>query len=572
MLSASPSMTTAIGVDFGSESARALLLDVVDGSELATAEYEYAEGIVRGRLPSPNTDVAIGSGWALQSPADYEEALRQTIPAVIELADVSPDQVIGLGIAFTSCTMLPTTSDGTPLCRLPEFQREPHAWVKLWAHHAAQDEADRITHVAEATGSPLLERFGGKVSPESFFAKSLQILREAPDVYASAERLIEAADWITWQLTGSETRGAATAGYKALWDSERGFPSSDFFAAVDPAFANVVDSKMCREVVPLGRPAGTLSEYGARLTGLVAGTPVAVPCIDAHASVPGAAVTSPGSLVVVMGTSICQMTIDRSQRPFEGAFGIVSDGIVPGHWGYETGQPAFGDMFNWFAEGLIAHGSEASGDVHEALAEDAARIPAGRSGLLALDWWSGNRSVLLDGDLSGMIVGLTPASTPAEIYRTLIEAAAFGTRIIIDRLLEAGISIDTIVACGGLPKRNPLIVQIFADITGLPIDVAASDQAAALGAAMYGSVAAGPERGGFASIIDAAAALAPASTERYEPVLSETAVYNRIYAEYVNLHDHFGREGDGVMKRLRQIRNWVEENENLQPREREELL
>lgn len=572
MISSVHPTKTAIGIDFGSESARALLLDIVGGQELATAEHNYGSGVVRGHLPPPDTDITLPTGWVLQNPADYTDALRNTVPAVLEAAGVSASQVVGIGFDFTSCTMLPTAADGTPLCALPEFRREPHAWVKLWAHHAAQPEADRITHVASERSWRGLDRFGGKISPESFFPKSLQILREAPHVYAAADRLIEAADWVGWQLTGAEIRSAGTAGYKALWDPEQGFPSREFFAAIDSDFADVVEAKMSHRVLPLGERAGALSQHGAQLTGLLPGTPVAVPCIDAHVSVPGAAVTSPGQLVMVMGTSICHMTVDASLRPFEGAFGIVRDGILPGVWGYEAGQPALGDMFNWFAQGFAGptyhERAAAEGrDVHAVLTDEAARIPPGRSGLLALDWWSGNRSVLLDGDLSGMIVGVTAETSPAEVYRALIEAAAFGTRIVIDRLVDAGISIEGIVATGGLPKRNPLILRIFADATGLPVDVGASNQAAALGAAMYGAVAAGPEAGGFASITDAAAALAPPPSERYEPDPSATSVYDRLYAEYLSLHDHFGRGPANVMKRLKELRNEVDGNRSHEPNE-----
>ncbi len=554
-------MKAAIGIDFGSESARALLLDIATGRELATAEHSYRDGIIRGHLPPPDADVNLPTGWILQNPADYVDALRHTVPAVLATAGLSPDHVVGIGIDFTSCTMLPAKADGTPLCALEEFRREPHAWVKLWAHHAAQPEADRLTDVGAKGYGSILDRFGGKISPESFFAKSLQILREAPHVYRAADRLIDAADWVTWQLIGSEIRGAGTAGYKALWDGKRGFPPRDFFASVDPDFEDVVDAKMSRDILLLGERAGALSEHGARLTGLIPGTPVAVPCIDAHCSVPGAAVTSPGRLVMVMGTSICHMAVDGDLRPFEGAFGIVRDGILPGVWGYEAGQPAFGDMLGWFADGFAGatHHERARAeqrDVHAILAEECAHVRPGSSGLLALDWLSGNRSVLLDGDLSGLIIGVTPETTPAEIYRALIEAAAFGARIVVDRMVDAGFSIDAIVACGGLPKRNPLILRIFADAIGLPVDVGNSEQAAALGAALYGAVAAGREAGGYASITDAANVLAPAPERRYEPDPSATVVYDRLYAEYVELHDHFGRRS-GTMKRLKDLRNEV---------------
>jgi len=249
-------MSYAVGLDFGTESGRAVLVDLATGAELATAIHEYANGVIDRHLPAPDEDVVLEPDWALQDPDDYVATIRATVPRLLADTGVDPADVVGLGIDFTACTMLPTTADGTPLCVLPELRAEPHAWVKLWKHHAAQGQADRINAVARATGQGWLDRYGGRISSEWFFAKSLQILEEAPAVYARAERLIEAADWVVWQLTGVERRNVCTAGYKAMWSKEDGFPPNDYFAALHPDFADVVDTRMSRELHELGERAG----------------------------------------------------------------------------------------------------------------------------------------------------------------------------------------------------------------------------------------------------------------------------------------------------------------------------
>ena len=296
-------VTYAVGIDFGTESARALLVDCSDGSELGTSIHTYENGVLDSRLPPPDDDVELAPDWALQDPRDYVRSLQTAVPRLLAETGVSPGDVIGVGVAFTSCTMLPTLADGTPLCLLDDLRREPHAWVKLWKHHAAQPEADRINAVAAERDEPWLRRYGGRISSEWFFAKSLQILDEAPEVYGRADRLIEAADWIVWQLTGVETRNACTAGYKAMWSKQDGFPAPEYFAALDARFEHVVDEKMSRALRPPGSNAGGLSERAADWTGLRAGTPVAVANVDFHASVPAVTVTAPGTLVLIMGTS-----------------------------------------------------------------------------------------------------------------------------------------------------------------------------------------------------------------------------------------------------------------------------
>jgi L-ribulokinase len=549
----------AIGVDFGTESGRALLVDVADGREIAMAVYPYEHGVIDERLPAPDDDVVLGPDWALQDPLDYIRTLQHTIPDVLRQSGVDPGEVVGVGIDFTACTMLPTTADGTPLSTLPEFRREPHAWVKLWKHHAAQPEADRINRAAQERGDGWLPRYGGKISSEWFFSKSLQILDEAPHIYAAADRLIEAADWVIWRMTGVETRNSCTAGYKAIWSKSDGFPPEDYFASLDARFARIVDEKMSRQVAPIGSRAGGMTHEAATWTGLRPGTAVAVANVDAHVSVPAATVTAPGRMVAVMGTSTCHLVLGEAPAMVEGMCGVVEDGIVPGLFGFEAGQSGVGDIFAWFVDDAVPpryHAqAEADGvDVHTVLEREAARLRPGESGLVALDWWNGNRSILVDVDLTGLLVGATLATRAPHVYRALLEATAFGTRMIVESFEAAGVAIDEIVACGGLPEKNRLLMQIYADVTGRVFRVATSTQAPALGSAMFGAVAAGSAAGGYDTIVEAAERMARVRDEQYVPDPASRAVYDELYAEYRRLHDYFGRGENDVMKSLKAIR------------------
>ncbi len=547
----------AIGVDFGTESGRVVLVDVADGQEIATAVHIYANGVIDEKLPE--SGVRLEPDWALQDPNDYLEVFKQAIPAVLKKSGVDPEDVIGLGIDFTACTMLPTKADGTPLCFLPEWRDNPHAWVKLWKHHAAQPEANKLNEIARELGYTFLDRYGNKISSEWFFPKAWQILDEAPEVYQAAERLIEGADWVVWQLTGVEKRNACTAGYKAIWSKREGFPSNEFFKALDPRMEHIIDEKMSRDIYPLGVKAGGLTEEAARWTGLKPGTAVAIANVDAHVSVPAATVTQPGRMVIIMGTSNCHMVLGTEERTVPGMCGYVEDGIVPGFFGYEAGQSCVGDHFAWFAENCVpaAYEQEAKArglDIHRLLEEKAARLQTGESGLLALDWWNGNRSVLVDVDLTGMLLGATLATRPEEIYRALIEATAYGTRIIIETLEGNGVPVNEIVATGGLPDRNKLLMQIYADVSGRPIHIADTSQGGALGSAMHGAVAAGKEAGGYDSILEASERMARLRDEAYQPIVENKRVYDQLYAEYVTLHDYFGRGANDVMKRLKTLR------------------
>jgi L-ribulokinase len=552
----------AIGVDFGTETGRAVLVDVADGREVATAVYPYSHGVIDDKLPIPGEEIHLEPDWALQDPQDYIRTFQSTIPGVLERSKVKPEDVIGVGIDFTACTMLPVNQDGTPLCDLQEFRKQPHAWVKLWKHHAAQPEADKINETARRMGLKWLDRYGGKISSEWFFSKVLQILNEAPEVYAAAERLLEAADWVVWQLTGVESRNSCTAGYKAIWSKREGFPDKSYFKALDPRLENVVDEKMTRDIRPIGDLAGGLTEQAALWTGLKPGTAVAIANVDAHVAVPAATVTEPGRMVMIMGTSICHMVLCDTEHFVPGICGYVEDGIIPGLFGYEAGQSCVGDHFAWFVENCVPATYEAEAhmrkiDIYQLLEEKAVKLRPGESGLLALDWWNGNRSVLVDADLTGLLLGATLATKPEEIYCALIEATAYGTRVIVDTFQQNGVPINELVACGGLPEKSKLLMQIYADVTGREIRITASEQTPALGSAMFGAVAAGNSNGGYDSIYDAAQTMAHLKVETFKPIPENQKVYEKLFAEYLRLHDYFGRGGNNVMKTLKKIRTEV---------------
>ncbi len=547
----------AIGMDFGTESGRALLATVEDGEEVASSVYEYKDGVIDEFLPG--TGVRLEADWALQNPADYLETIKRTIPELLEKSRANPQDVIGIGIDFTSCTMMPIDREGTPLCLIDKYKNNPHSWVKLWKHHAAQPEADKINQVASERKEKFLARYGGKYSSEWFYSKALQILDEAPQIYEAADRLIEGADWIVLQLTGKERRNSCTAGYKALWDHDTGFPSQDFFRALDPRFEAIIDEKMCRNIYLLGTRTGGLTHEMASLTGLREGTPVAVGNVDAHVSVPAATITQPGKMLMVMGTSICHMMVDKELHLVPGACGIVKGGILPGYYGYEAGQSGVGDIFAWFVENCVPskyfeEANKKGVKIHHLLEDKASLLKVGESGLLALDWWNGNRSVLVDADLSGLLLGCTLETKPEEIYRALIEATAFGTYKIINTFQEKEVKIEELYACGGLPERNKLLMQIYADVTGRTIKVAASSQTPAFGSAMFGTVAARRENGGYDSIMEAANHMAHLRKEHFVPHRENHRWYEKIYREYEKLHDYFGRGENSVMKWLKKIK------------------
>ncbi|MEC0306066.1 ribulokinase [Paenibacillus lautus] len=550
-----------IGVDYGTQSGRAVLVNLADGQEVADHVTPYRHHVIDEFLPG--TGKKLEHDWALQHPGDYLEVLKASVPAVIQQSGIDPADVIGIGIDFTACTMLPVDELGEPLCFHPELADQPHSWVKLWKHHAAQPEADKINAIAAERGEAFLPRYGGKISSEWMIAKVWQILDEAPAIYERADRFLEATDWVISQMTGQIVRNSCTAGYKAIWHKQDGYPSREYFKALDPRLEDLADTKLRGEVRPLGSSAGGLTEKMAEMMGLTPGIAVAVGNVDAHAAVPAVGVVTPGKLVMAMGTSICHMLLGTEEKQVEGMCGVVEDGIIPGLYGYEAGQSAVGDIFEWYVEeALPVYVKEAASEegigVHQWLEREAAAYKPGQTGLLALDWWNGNRSVLVDTDLTGLMLGMTLLTKPQEIYRTLLEATAFGTRKIVDAFHENGVAVDVLYACGGLPQKNRLLMQIYADVTNREIVVADSKQTPALGAAMFAAVAAGQAQGGYDSIIDAAEKMARVKEETFKPIPEHVEVYEQLYQEYSKLHDYFGRGENDVMKRLKRIKQTAE--------------
>jgi L-ribulokinase len=540
-----------VGVDFGTLSGRAVVVRVRDGAELGSATHEYPHAVVDRMLPVD--DVPLPPEWALQVPEDYREVLRATVPAALRQAGVDASDVVGIGTDFTACTMVPTTADGTPLNELPEFADNPHAYVKLWKHHAAQGQANRINERARERGEKWLPRYGGQISSEWEFAKGLQLLEEAPDVYAAMDRWVEAADWIVWELCGHYVRNACTAGYKGIYQ-DGAYPSADFLGALNPRFAGFVADKLDQPIGQLAQGAGTLSANGAALTGLPEGIAVAVGNVDAHVTAPAARAIEPGQMVAIMGTSTCHVMNGQELHEVPGMCGVVDGGITAGLWGYEAGQSGVGDIFNWFVTTSVPAHYHATAEqegvsVHEVLTRLAADQAVGEHGLLALDWHSGNRSVLVDHELSGLILGLTLATRPEEVYRALLEATAFGTRQIIEAFDTSGVPVNELVVAGGLLK-NPLLMQIYADVTNLPLSTIGSAQGPALGSAIHAAVAAGA----YPDIHTASEAMGHKNEGVYQPTPANVADYERLYDEYRTLHDYFGRGDNDVMHRLKAIR------------------
>jgi L-ribulokinase len=540
-----------VGIDFGTLSGRAVVVRVSDGAELGSAVHEYPHAVIERELPASGE--RLEPDWALQDPEDWLEVLREAVPAAVRAAGIEPGDVIGIATDFTASTPLPVRADGTPLCRVEGLGDRPHAYPKLWKHHAAQDQADRINALAEERGEPWLARYGGRISSEWEFAKALQVLEEDPEVYDAMDRWVEGADWIVWQLCGEETRNACTAGYKAIYQDGR-FPSREYLGALDERFAGFVSDKLeGPPLAELGSRVGSLTHQAAEWTGLPEGIAVAAGNVDAHVTAPAARAIDPGQMLAVMGTSTCHVMNAESVVEVPGMCGVVDGGIVPGLWGYEAGQSGVGDIFGWFVDNCVPPryhdaAAERGLDVHGYLSELAGEQRVGEHGLIALDWHSGNRSVLVDHLLSGAIVGLKLSTRPEDIYRALVEATAFGTRVIVDAFEEAGLEVRELVVAGGLLK-NPVIMQIYADVVRRPLHLIDSDQGPALGAAMHAAVAAGA----YDDIHAAAEAMGKVRRDVYQPDEDRAELYDRLYERYVALHDHFGRGGDDVMHALRRI-------------------
>ncbi len=553
-----------LGFDYGTNSVRTVLVDVTNGAEVATDVHEYETGEA-GIILDPSDH-----NLARQNPADYLKGIEVSMKKIIRQAgsadkDFDVDQIIGIGIDTTGSTPLPVDKDGTPLAMLDEFKDNPNAHAWLWKDHTGHAEAAEITKLAEKEHPEYLAKCGGTYSSEWFFSKILHCLRVDPKVFDAAYTWVEHADYMTTLLTGTTSpdkikRCRCAAGHKAMFnDNWGGYPAKDFLAKLDPKLGQLRDT-LGDKTYAIDQKAGDLTEEWAAKLGLKAGIPVAMGAFDAHLGGVGSGIST-GKLVKIIGTSTCDMAVwpaDKDLADVPGICGIVDGSILPGFWGLEAGQSAVGDIFNWFVN-YIQPGGAATGS-HEALTEEAAKLKPGQSGLLALDWNNGNRTILVDQRLTGLLLGQTLHTTPDEIYRALIEATAFGALTIINRFEEYGVKISEVINCGGIAEKNPLLMQIYADVIGREMKIARSAQTCALGSAIAGAVVAGSTAGGYDNFADAQAAMCGMKKTTYKPIPENQKVYQEIYPLYKQLHDAFGLDSfsgkmANVMKKLLDIKD-----------------
>lgn len=552
-------MAYTMGLDFGTNSVRCLIADTTDGRELGSCICEYETGREGIILDSADHNLA------RQNPADYLKAVPPAVAGAVEQAkkaDKSFDlrQIIGIGVDTTGSTPLPVDRECKPLSGRREFSNNPNAAAWLWKDHTAHAEAAEITELARKEHPEYLVKCGGTYSSEWFFSKILHCLRVDPDVFEAAYTWLELADYIPAVLTGMTTperikRSRCAAGHKAMFNSAwAGLPGRRFLAKLDPKLAELRD-RLYDSTYTCDEPAGKLATGWARRLGLAAGIPVAVGALDAHMGAVGAGI-APGKLVKIIGTSTCDMLVwpaDEKLPDIPGICGIVEGSILPHYFGLEAGQSAVGDIFSWFVN-YLRPGGNLRGS-HKALTAKATKLMPGQSGLMALDWNNGNRTILVDQRLTGLVVGLTLHTKPEEIYRALIEATAFGALTIINRFEEYGLQVQEVINCGGVAEKNPLLMQIYADVTGREMKISRCAQACALGAAIAAAVVAGKGRGGYDNFPQAQTAMCGVKDKTYEPIPKNYEMYRRLYALYKQLHDAFGLESFSgslfnVMKQL----------------------
>ncbi|MFN0206296.1 MAG: ribulokinase [Planctomycetota bacterium] len=523
-----------LGLDFGTECVRAVIVDI-NGTLAAVASHRYAHGVIEGihqktsttstAIISTTIPSAVPIGYALQVPSDYYESAIQAIRGALDSPGVNAEQIAGIGVDFTACTALPVDPAGRWLGERAEFTNDLHAYAKLWKHHGAIAEAEEINQLARSRGELWLSRFGNTTSSEWLHAKWLEVYRKSPAVAKATERFVEAGDWIIEQMTGARCRSACMAGYKGL-NAKNARAPREFFVALDEGFANEL-TKLGGLLVSPGERAGTLTNEFATKTGLRPGTPVSAAIIDAHAALPGLGVAAPGTLVIILGTSGCHILLAERELLVTGIQGVVEDGVVPGLFAYEAGQPAVGDLYAWV--------SRTTGKSMDELEREASCAKPGASSLLMLDWFNGNRSILVNPELKGVVAGLTLNTTPADLYRAAAEGTAFGTRVIIEQFESFGMKIHNIAVCGGIAEKSPFILQIFADATGRDLHKPNATEVCARGAAICGAAVSGY----FKNMSDAARALSRGGGSRIAPAADATKRYHLQYQEWRKLHDAF---------------------------------
>ena len=556
----------AIGLDFGTNSCRSLIVDLADGNELASHVFPYPSG-TDGILLDPKQP-----NLARQNPEDYIAGIKETITEAVSKAkkenpEFDASNIIGIGVDTTGSSPLPVNGEGRPLCFLPEFKNNLNSMVWLWKDHTGHSEADQITALAKKMRPEYLNKIGGTYSSEWFWSKVSHCYHTDLEVFNAAESFVEICDWIPALLTGETNpkkikRSICAAGHKAMYNEQwDGLPDKEFLAQLSPALVPLRDN-LYEKAFPSDQLAGNLSNEWAKELGLAPGIAIAVGAFDAHMGAVGAGV-KPGTLVKILGTSTCDIMVSPDNEKLSdipGVCGIVDGSVMPGYFGIEAGQSAVGDIFLWFVNNLVPEKyGKTVDEKFENLKNEAEKQKPGEHGLLALDWNNGNRTILVDVRLSGLLLGQTLHTKPHEIYRALIEATAFGALTIINRIEEYGVAVKEIVNCGGLAAKNPFLMQTYADITGRPMKISRSEQTPALGAAIFGAIAAGKEISGFSNITEAQNKLTGIK-ETFEPNPSNNLVYKKLYSLYKQLHDAFGTEQwsgkmHNVMKDLLNLRD-----------------
>ncbi len=539
-----------IGRDYGTLSGRSVLVDAADGHVVASSSFDYPHGVLDRNLPD---GTPLPADYALQHPQDYLDVLYRTIPRLLETSGVSGDDVAGIGLDATACTILPLDRQGQPLCF--KYPSEPQSYVKMWKHHGAQALANSLTQAAESVCPEILARMGGSISAESFFPKLWELWERAPLLYEEMYEYMEVADWIILHMTGSAHRNGCAAGYKAQYIPGVGYPRPELFEKAGFCPEWPVTDKMPSPVVPVGETAGYLSEVVAERLGLKAGIPVAAGLVDAHVCVPAAGIAQDGHMLMIIGTSACHMVMDADMKPVPGICGYVDGGILPGFTGYEAGQSSVGDLYAWFVSNCVPAGYYDAArahdmSIHTYLSTLARQKGPGETGLLALDWLNGNRSTLCNYDLSALVLGMTMQTRCEDIYRALLESTAFGCRAIVENFRNHGVRVERFTASGGISLKNPFVMQLYSDVLNMPVEVIDAEVGPALGSAIFAAVAAGC----YENIQDAAQAMKSRTVAVYTPRPENVGVYEALYREYMVLYDYFGKI-ERTMQRLRSMRN-----------------
>ena len=542
----------SIGIDFGTLSGRAVLVDVENGKEMASATKEYAHGVMDEKLAY--TGESLPPSYALQDPNDYLSTLEEVVREVVEKSAVDKSQIGGLGIDFTSCTVLPVDKWGNPLCNLDKYKANRHAYVKLWKHHGAQAYAEKMTREAKVCEEIFLERLGGVVSSESAIPKLMEIMTEAPDVYQDCAHFIEAGDWLNWVLTGRLTRSYLFAAFKNAYVEGVGYPSKKLFSSLDKNLEKVIEEKFSGPILKMGEKVGNIRREWLDKLGLSGEIVVSTAIIDAHVAAPAVGMKKSGDMLGVLGTSACYMLVSDKEVKVQGICGVVKDGLLPNLYGYEAGQCCFGDHYAYVAENItraeyVDEARKNGVSMLELLSSKAEKLKPGESGLIALNWWNGNRSILVDSSLTGLFLGMNLNTKPEHYMRALMEATAFGARNIVDNYKAHGIEVSRFIATGGIARKNPFLMQLFADVLGLNILVANNPQAPATGSAINAAVA----MGAYDNFTFAIEKMACDYDKIYYPNLDNKAVYDELYLEYIKLHDYFGKGCNNVMKTLGKI-------------------